>query len=123
MTGLLKRWTDEEWAQAQELLKTHTPAQAAQILGRAAGSVRCKINWERRTPADREIRNQKMRELARAQRKTPRLHADLISTTGPKIDPALVAERDARGNIPPRDLTAVFCGDPKPGYSALERRS
>lgn len=34
-----------------------------------------------------------------------------------------LAERAARLAIPPRDLTAMLCGDPRPGYSALERRS
>ncbi len=33
------------------------------------------------------------------------------------------AERNVRVNLAPRDLTAAFFGDPKPGFSALERRS
>lgn len=33
------------------------------------------------------------------------------------------AERDARINRAPRDLTASFFGDPLPGYSALEQRA
>ncbi|MCX7320418.1 MAG: hypothetical protein NT113_13325 [Hyphomicrobiales bacterium] len=33
------------------------------------------------------------------------------------------ADRDARINREHRDLTAAFMGDPKPGFSALERRA
>lgn len=33
-----------------------------------------------------------------------------------------LAERDQRLALMPRDLTALICGDPLPGYSALERR-
>lgn len=36
---------------------------------------------------------------------------------------AALAERAVRAAVPPRDLTAEFFGDPKPGYSALERRA
>jgi hypothetical protein len=36
---------------------------------------------------------------------------------------AVLVERAIRAAIPPRDLTAEFFGDPKPGYSALERRA
>jgi len=35
----------------------------------------------------------------------------------------LIADRDYRSGLPPRDLSAAFFGDPLPGYSALERRA
>jgi hypothetical protein len=31
-------------------------------------------------------------------------------------------DRAHRGTLEPRDLTAAHCGDPLPGYSALERK-
>jgi len=34
----------------------------------------------------------------------------------------LLAARDARAMLAPRSLTALICGDPLPGHSALERR-
>lgn len=37
-------------------------------------------------------------------------------------DPIAMAERDYRLALPPRDLTAAIFGDPKPGFSALDRR-
>jgi len=48
----------------------------------------------------------------------PRFRVDSISAP-----PQVLTERNLRLAIPPRDLTAEFFGDPKPGYSALERRS
>lgn len=33
------------------------------------------------------------------------------------------ADRDRRLGLTPRDLSATLCGDPLPGYSALERRA
>lgn len=40
----------------------------------------------------------------------------------PRITEAALADRDRRQTLGPRDLTAAFCGDPLPGYSALDRR-
>ena len=34
----------------------------------------------------------------------------------------LLADRDRRANLEPRDVTAWFFGDPLPGMSALDRR-
>lgn len=41
----------------------------------------------------------------------------------PADEPPLhaIQDREARASILPRDLTAFLLGDPKPGYSALER--
>ena len=35
----------------------------------------------------------------------------------------VIAERERRLALQPRDLSAALCGDPLPGYSALERRA
>lgn len=40
-----------------------------------------------------------------------------------KIPERVLREQDYRLNLEPRDLTAAFCGDPLPGYSALDRQS
>lgn len=39
------------------------------------------------------------------------------------IPPEVLADRDRRLSLAPRSLVARVCGDPLPGYSALERRS
>lgn len=38
-----------------------------------------------------------------------------------KVPPAVLADRERRANLAPRDLVGWICGDPLPGYSALER--
>ena len=39
------------------------------------------------------------------------------------IPPAVIEDRDLRQTLAPRDLTAILCGDPLPGRSALDRRT
>jgi hypothetical protein len=41
---------------------------------------------------------------------------------GSRPSEGALAERDARLAVAPRDLTAALLGDPKPGFSALDRR-
>lgn len=56
--------------------------------------------------------------------KTPNRRVHFEQTNSQFIIPArCLIERDRRYAIAPRDLTAAFCGDPLPGYSALERRA
>ncbi len=44
-------------------------------------------------------------------------------TVAPRIDKDAETDRSRRAKLAPRDLSAAFCGDPLPGYSALERRT
>jgi len=39
-----------------------------------------------------------------------------------RVPDEVLAERDRRQALEPINLTAAFCGDPLPGYSALDRR-
>jgi len=52
---------------------------------------------------------------------SPAEHRSVYAASVHSIPEAVLAERDARLALDPRDLTAAFCGDPLPGYSALER--
>jgi len=45
-----------------------------------------------------------------------------LASPRPEIPVDTQAEWEARLNTKPRDLTAAFCGDPLPGFSALERK-
>lgn len=51
----------------------------------------------------------------------PRSYGTDPDTSRPLVTPEALADRDYRLSLAPRDLTAAFCGDPLPGYSALER--
>ena len=47
------------------------------------------------------------------------LYADQVK----EIPQQVLADRDHRATLVPRDTTAMLMGDPVPGYSAAERRS
>jgi hypothetical protein len=40
----------------------------------------------------------------------------------PEISPEAKADRERRSNLEHPTFTALFCGDPLPGYSALDQR-
>ena len=42
---------------------------------------------------------------------------------GITIPDEVLSDRDRRMDLSPRDLSAALCGDPLPGYSALDRRA
>lgn len=80
-------------------------------------------------PKWREYRNKQTRET-RAKYRKPRapreekitnfaVHHHVVSVRCPGD---LLTERDRRLSIPHRDFTSQFFGDPRPGYSALDKR-
>lgn len=120
-----ERWSKQEWARAQGLLgRSFDLKQTAQLLGRSVESLRDKIRWEKLTDADRQRRREqiKARRIANGEFQSARVHHEPPSATH-RPKPEQIAERDFRLSLPARDLTAEFFGDPKPGYSALERRA
>jgi hypothetical protein len=46
---------------------------------------------------------------------------DIEGHNRPIITPEALEDRERRRSLAPRDYTAEFCGDPLPGYSALDR--
>lgn len=57
-----------------------------------------------------------------AQRTSLRRSVNIEPGTGPQPSDEQQQDRVRRQLADPRDLTAAICGDPVPGYSALERR-
>jgi hypothetical protein len=117
-------WTAEETAILRKMMKDcHSFRVIAKKLGRTLKSIEEK--WYRLNMSEdvRERRRERARRRRQAdnEKRSIRSHSVLIISTRPTSD--LLAERDAKSAIPPRDLTAAFCGDPKPGFSALERRT
>lgn len=77
----------------------------------------------------RKQRREYMREYSRDTRTTRSaaekmgMHASGASRTRePDVPRGVLRERAEREQLAPRSLTAALCGDPLPGYSALERR-
>lgn len=102
------RWTPEEWQEAKRLRMLGKPYWwIAFTLKRATLTVQQKFKRE----AER-LRNPKVGTAA-----------SVRHIKRPDFVPASVLEdRDRRADLPPRDLTAAFFGDPPVGYSALDRR-
>lgn len=80
------------------MLKGYDYAEIAPVVGRSADAVRKKLERGRRPPTDPP------------------------ATRRPKPRRNLIDEWQRRLALRPRDLTAAICGDPLPGYSALDRR-
>lgn len=100
-------WTDDETKLALELSEDGVAfSLIAMRLGRNSQSVRDKL---------RSLRGMRRRVKANPSIQTVETRIE--------IPHECIAERDLRSSLSPRDLTAAFFGDPKPGYSALERRS
>lgn len=93
-----------------------------------------KSKWERMSPEQKARKNARSRASREGTRveKLLRVRKYDVEATPPRIQferaiirpsAELIAERDRRLSQMPRDLTAALCGDPLPGYSALERRA
>jgi hypothetical protein len=125
----MKRWTVDEWQNAKRMLDGGADRDVvARAIGRALGCLKEKIRWEGLSPEQRAARLEYLREKRRAASKLSDIPNREVCapkravSTGPFISDEVLADRDARKNLAPRDLSAAFFGDPLPGYSALERR-
>jgi hypothetical protein len=112
-------WTPELWRQAQALRKAGKGStEIADILGLTRRQVMNRFYFKSRSRESLDQKNAVERESRAVKRGTP--YRSPYSWPAPSSD--AVAERNIRLATPPRDLTAAVCGDPRPGYSALERR-
>ena len=74
--------------------------------------------WAKIRKQNSAQRSAQIREIT-ANKRAAGIGKDLLTE---RIPAHVLIERDMRENISPRDLTAVLCGDPLPGMSALDRR-
>ena len=106
-TGPRHRMTDAVHAKILEMrAEGRTLKEIGQAIGFSFSSVADVINGRRR-----RVKNYR---VVRAQP-----HADCVNQRPPDY---VIAERDRRYTVAPRDNTAALLGDPLPGYSALDRR-
>lgn len=117
------KWTPEELQTLTTLMGRPLREQMAALPGRSKDSIIDKRRILRMTPEQKA----KMRAMQTARAKTyygkhfTKVEYFLPST-GATASSDMLRERDKRVAIPPRDLTAALCGDPLPGFSALDRR-
>lgn len=118
-------WSIEEMTRLVNLrAEQKSYAEIADLLGRTRQSVRSKLKNSSFTPEQllRRAKNAKIwRELS--EKGERRVHPNGWDKPSSRPPADLIAERDRRSAMAPRDLTAAMFGDPLPGYSALERRA
>ena len=120
-------WPEAEYERALELInRGYDKLIVAQIIDRTFEELNDKLHYEQMEESKRQQRHERINEpRKRAPSSTPdgprkNYH---IPTRGADHTPAIVfEERKARQAVEYRDLTSEFFGDPRPGYSQLDRR-
>lgn len=119
MRSSSRRWTDEEWAHAKQLLdQGYAIKNVAKITGRTVRQVCSKKQWMLMSAEGRE-----RKALQKSLRRSEQAEVLKINRADGAISVPedLVADRNARAMVG-RSVTALICGDPPPGWSALDRR-
>jgi len=124
-----KPWSDREKETATNLFRQGLSYRDIGLaLGRTNTSVEGYFRWKRMPESERQLRRERARIYAREFRRMMGLAgqgfrkgaANVVTAMEP--DPIAIADRDRRAELSPKDLTALLCGDPLPGMSALDRR-
>jgi hypothetical protein len=113
MARHFSRWTPEQEKLAGELMAAGTPPEQFLVkLGRTKDAAYQRLYYKRVGPY-----RPKAERLRPISAQTFQI-GDQVSA---RPDEKLLAEAEARANVP-RTATAWLCGDPPPGYSALDKR-
>lgn len=132
--GIFRLWDKEECARAAQLLKAAIAAgngrQRACILvgkalGRSLNGVSNRLTNYGPTFNDASFHAHRMphkrKRVWSAERNSVPNGASIAPTSHLAVPQAVIAERDYRQALEHPTITAAFFGDPKPGYSALDR--
>ena len=120
-------WPKAEYERALDLInRGYDKLIVAQIIGRTLKELNNKLHYEQMVESERQQRRERINELrTRALSSTPGGPRKnyRIPARAAEYAPAIVfEERTARQAAEYRDLTSEFFGDPRPGYSQLDRR-
>ena len=120
-------WPKAEHERALDLInRGYDKLIVAQIIGRTLKELNNKLHYEQMVESERQQRRERINELrTRALGSTPDGPRKNYRTPARAAEyaPAIVfEERTARQAAEYRDLTSEFFGDPRPGYSQLDRR-
>lgn len=106
------RWTPEQELLARELMAAGASAEEFLAkLGRSKDAAYQRLYFHRRTAADWSYRRRKPRGVS----------FQLADPVSARPTAELLEDAKARANAL-RPITAWICGDPPPGYSALDKR-
>lgn len=117
----MRLWTDEEWQKVVTLRAEGRDLEyIAGCIRRTVRQIREKIRWVEMPESKRAERRARINSWRNANNEYKSVkHIDQNSAS--KATPSMLAERDQR-MLAPRSLTAMFMGDPSPGFSALDRK-
>jgi hypothetical protein len=120
-------WPKAEYERALDLInRGYDKLIVAQIIGRPRKELNNKLHYEQMVESERQQRRERVNELrTRALSRTPDAPRKnyRMPARAAEYAPAIVfEERTARQAAEYRDLTSEFFGDPRPGYSQLDRR-
>lgn len=114
-----RRWSVEETAELERLRADGlTYEQIAAAMNRTKASCKERFRWINMSESEREIKNTRNFYARNGNVDPARVRRRRVPFTAPTD---VFAERHQRINAP-RSLTAIFCGDPAPGFSALDRK-
>jgi hypothetical protein len=132
------RWPIGLFDRAKELIESgKTIAETARLIRMRPQQLKAKLRYDKMDADEKHRRALRQREYRRHYLRRPGGHLERpvraydpmqtparlqFERPAPKPDTKLLAERDRRLSIAPRDLTAQLLGDPLPGFSALDRR-
>ena len=98
----------------------------AQIIGRTIKELNNKLHYEQMEDRKRQQRREQIDEIRRRALSTtpdgPRKKYRIPARAVERAPAVVFEERKARQAAEYRDLTSEFFGDPRPGYSQLDRR-
>lgn len=118
-----KFWTEDRLATLNAKYAEGIPLQdIADHLGTSKRTVENRLYWLRMTPERRAARREKINEYRRSLKKgDTRVTIEQVQVSARPSDEQ-IRQRDTRMAMPHRDLTAILCGDPPLGFSALDAR-
>ena len=119
-------WPRAEYERAVELInRGYDKLIVAQIIDRTLAQLKSKLCYEQMEDGKRQQRRERINELRKRAINTPDGPRKnfRVQAQGIELAPARVLEeRKSRQAAEYRDLTSEFFGDPRPGYSQLDRR-
>ena len=119
-------WPKAEYERAVELInRGYDKLIVAQIIDRTVKELNNKLHYEQMEESKRQQRHERNELRKRAPSSTPdgpRKNNPVPARAVDHTPVIVLEERKARQAVEYRDLTSEFFGDPRPGYSQLDRR-
>lgn len=116
-------WDEKKLKRLYEMRKQNVRIDdMAADLGVKKRTLERRLYWDSMTPEKRKARQERIYARRREEAKGNRRIIVEQVAVSERPGAEQIRDRDERMTLAPRDLTALFCGDPLPGHSALDKR-